>query len=60
MGMTHRLIVRQGDIFQTYVGEVVTWGPDMVTMVTITPDEYGHVLVRFAPADIVQQDVLAA
>ncbi len=38
----------------------MTWGPDMVTMFTITPDEYGHVLVRFAPDDIVQQDVLAA
>jgi hypothetical protein len=58
--MTHRFIVRDGDLFQTYVGEVVLWGQDTVTVYTMTEDEYGHSLVCFSSEAIAEHDVLVA
>ncbi len=58
--MTHRFIVRDGDLFQTYVGEVVLWGQESVTVFTVTEDENGHSLVSFPSEAIAQHDVLVA
>lgn len=56
--MTHRFIVRDGDLFQTYVGEVVLWGQDSVTVYTVTEDE--NSLVCFPSETIAQHDVLVS
>lgn len=58
--MTHRFVVRDGDLFQTYVGEVVLWGQETVTVFTITSDENGHSLVCFPAESIAQHDVVLA
>ena len=58
--MTHRFIVRDGDLFQTYVGEVVLWGQESVTVYTVTEDANGHSLVCFPSETIAQHDVLVA
>lgn len=58
--MMHKLIVKLDETFETYVGQVVTWGPDDVVLYAQTPGLDEPMLVTFPVDWIVEKAVLAA
>jgi hypothetical protein len=55
----YRFIVHEGDDYYTYVGEVVAWGPETITLKSAIFNEERRV-VSIEVASIVESDVIAA
>ena len=55
----HRFIVHQGDDYYTYVGEVIVWGSETITLKSAILNDERRV-VSIEVASIVESDVIAA